>query len=91
MNLNWPFVIQIRRSNNRINSQRGLFVHFQEDSKSLEELSNSNEFLRKIIIKEPYKKDIMSSLYALGINKTQIYPELKSIGQDIVMKDLIYN
>ncbi|HHT97718.1 MAG TPA: hypothetical protein GXZ90_07475 [Clostridiales bacterium] len=47
--------------------------------------------MRKIIIKEPYKKDIMSSLYALGINKTQIYPELQSIGQDIVMKDLINN
>lgn len=86
-----PFVIQIRRSNSRINSQRGLFIYFPEESKSLESINNSDEFLKKIIIPKIHKKEIMSSLYSIGINKTQIYPELQSIGQDIIMEDLINN
>lgn len=86
-----PFVIQIRRSNNRINSQKGLFVYFPEESIPLETLANSDRFLQKVVIKKKYKKDIISSLYSIGINKTQIFPELQSVGQDIIIEDLINN
>ena len=51
--------------------------------------SATEDILRKIVIDGEAKRDIVTSLYSLGIGKTQIYPELTSVAQDILIKDNI--
>lgn len=84
-----PVALQGRKLNKRINAQNGLFVYFQDRSQPLEEAVNDEMILRRIIIKGEYKKDILSSLYSMGIGMTQIYPELSSVAKDILMRDNI--
>lgn len=84
-----PIVVQGRKLNERINAQNGVFVYFQDRSEALEKLIKDEEILRKVIIKGTCKKDILVSLYSMGIGMTQIYPELTSVAKDIIMKDNI--
>ena len=80
-----PFALQGRRMNSRVNAQNGLFVLFQDDDKPLEELVD-DAILRKITINGSATKDILASLYSMGISFTHIYPELSSVAKDIVMQ-----
>lgn len=82
-------VVQGRKINKRISVQNGLFVYFQDNTASLEAQIDDDEILRKVIIDGESKRDIVVSLYSLGIGKTQIYPELTSVVQDILIKDNI--
>lgn len=80
-----PFVVQGRKINSRVNAQKGLFVIFQDDDKPLE--SNFDDsILRKLIIKGESKKELLASLYSMGISFTHIYPELTSVAKDILMQ-----
>ncbi len=85
---NGPVVVQGRKVNERINAQNGLFVYFQDRSEALEK-TVGEEILRKIIIPGESKKDILVSLYSMGIGMTQIYPELSSVAKDILIKNNI--
>ncbi|OLQ73223.1 hypothetical protein BIT28_25345 [Photobacterium proteolyticum] len=78
-----PFVIQARKINPRVNAQKGLFVLFQDDDCPLEDTVTDN-ILKKLIIDGSEKREILSSLYSMGINFTHIYPELSSVAKDIV-------
>jgi hypothetical protein len=80
-----PFVVQGRKINSRVNAQKGLFVLFQDDDKSLDN-SVDDSVLRKLIINTGYKKEILASLYSMGISFTHIYPELSSVAKDILMQ-----
>lgn len=80
-----PIVIQGRKINQRVNAQKGLFVLFQNDDNPLESINN-DEILRKLIITGSEAKNILSSLYSLGISFSHIYPELPSVAKDIVMQ-----
>lgn len=80
-----PFVIQGRKLNSRINAQKGLFVLFQDSDKPLNEILD-NDSLKKITICGEEKKNILSSLYSMGISFTHIYPELESVAKDILMQ-----
>ena len=84
-----PSVVQGRKLNGRISAQNGVFVYFQDRSEALDTIINDTDILRKVIIKGPCKKDILVSLYSMGIGMTQIYPELTSVAKDIIMKDNI--
>lgn len=84
--LDGPVAVKGRKINDRINSQNGLFVYFQQESVSLDMLADCDQ-LRKIVIKGPNKKDILSSLNAMGIGFTSIYPELDSVSKDIILKN----
>lgn len=84
-----PVVVQGRKLHNRINSQNGLFVYFQETEKSLEKFIEDEEILRKVVIDKDAKKNILASLYSMGIGFTHIYPELPYVGKDILMKNSI--
>lgn len=83
---NGPIVVQGRKLNSRINAQNGVFVYFQDESIALEDFIADDSILRKVIIKGEAKKDILVSLYSMGIGMSQIYPELTSVARDIIMK-----
>lgn len=87
-NFDGPVVMKSRKLNDRINAQNGLFVYFQETNEALNDIVEDN-ILRKLVIKGDYKKDILSSLYAMGIGFTTLYPELSSVSKDIIMKKSI--
>lgn len=80
-----PIVVQGRRINNRVNAQKGLFVLFQDDDKPLEVTSDEST-LKKIVIPGEATKEILSSLFTMGISFTHIYPELSSVSKDILLQ-----
>ncbi|MDQ0972409.1 hypothetical protein QFZ31_002287 [Neobacillus niacini] len=86
---NGPVIVQGRKLNNRINAQNGVFLYFQDTEVPLEEKVTADDILRKVIICGKHKKDILVSLYAMGVGFTQIYPELSSVSKDILMRDSI--
>ncbi|XNS99076.1 FRG domain-containing protein [Vibrio cyclitrophicus] len=83
--LDGPIVIQGRKINPRVNAQKGLFVLFQDDDQALELIDNQS-ILKKIVVKSDYTKEILASLYSMGVTFTHIYPELSSVAKDIVMQ-----
>lgn len=86
---NGPVAVQGRKLNVRINAQNGVFVYFQDRSDSLETIISDEDILRRVVIKGECKKDILVSLYSMGIGMTQIYTELSSVSKDILMRDNI--
>lgn len=86
---NGPIVVNGRKLNERIDAQNGVFVYFQNESSALNKMIKDEEILRKVVIKKEFKKDILASLYTMGIGISQIYPELSSVVKDILIKDNI--
>jgi hypothetical protein len=80
-----PCAIQGRRMNSRVNAQKGVFVLFQDDDVALE-TNYGEEILRKVVINGSDKKQILSSLYSMGVSFTSIYPDLTSVAKDIIMQ-----
>lgn len=80
-----PFVVQGRRINPRVDAQKGLFVYFQDDDEALDE-TFGEDIIRKLVIKGIEKKNILASLYSMGISFTSIYPELSSVARDILLQ-----
>ena len=80
-----PFVIQGRKLNSRIDAQKGMFVLFQDNDEPLNEYLD-DDILKKVIICGEEKKNIIASLYSMGISFTHIYPELGSVAKDILMQ-----
>lgn len=85
-NYDGPIAIKARKLNERINAQDGLFVHFEETDKALENCVEDHNILRKVIIRGECKKQVLASLYSMVIGFTSIYPELDSVAKDIIMK-----
>lgn len=87
-----PVAIKARKLNERINAQNGLFVYFQEVIDPVESPLNKvvdESILKRLVIKGEYKKDILASLFSMGIGYTTLYPELQSVSKDIIMKQNI--
>lgn len=80
-----PIVVQGRKNNIRINAQKGLFVLFQDDDKPLE-ITVDEDVLKKVVICGDATKDILSSLFSMGISFSHIYPELTSVSKDILLQ-----
>ncbi|QLG05642.1 FRG domain-containing protein [Bacillus velezensis] len=87
-NFDGPIAFKARKLNERINAQNGLFVYFQDNCQPLSDLKDEN-IIRRLVIKGECKKDILSSLYSMGIGYTTLYPELESVTKDIIMKKSI--
>jgi hypothetical protein len=87
-NYDGPVAIKARKLNDRINAQNGLFVYFQDTNLPLNKMVDE-KILRRLVIKGEYKKDILASLYSMGIGFTTLYPELPSVSKDIIMKKSI--
>ncbi|ENO3976292.1 FRG domain-containing protein [Aeromonas veronii] len=79
-----PIAVEGRKLNERVNSQKGVFVLFQNDDLPLEKLVDENT-LKKIIIPAASTKDILSTLFSMGISFTHIYPDLDSVSRDILL------
>jgi hypothetical protein len=77
--------LQGRKINSRVNAQKGLFVLFQDEDPALETLVDES-ILHKLVICGSATKEILASLYSMGISFTHIYPELSSVAKDIVMQ-----
>lgn len=80
-----PIVVQGRKINSRINAQKGLFVLFQDDDDSLEDTVDES-ILKKVIIPGESTKEILSSLFSMGISFSHVYPELSSVSKDILLQ-----
>ncbi|MDH5886539.1 FRG domain-containing protein [Vibrio splendidus] len=78
-----PVAIQVRKLNSRINAQNGLFVLFQDADDELVK-GLDEDIIKKVTIKGDAKRDILSSLYTMGVTFSNIYPELTSVAKDIV-------
>lgn len=85
-----PIIIQGRLINKRVNAQKGVFALFQDNNSPLERVV-SDDILKKIIIDKDATKEILASLYSMGISFTHIYPELSSVSKDIILKQDIKN
>lgn len=84
-----PFVATTRKNNPRMAAQNGLFVYFQNDAIPLEKVTNSETFLKKIMIPHSNAKTMLRTLYTLGMRFSGIYPELSSISKDIILKNRV--
>jgi len=80
-----PVAVQGRRMHSRIDAQKGLFVLFQDDGAPLEKVVGE-DVLKKVVISGESKKDILSSLFSMGISFSHIYPELPSVSKDILLQ-----
>lgn len=80
-----PYAIQGRKLNIRIQAQDGLFVKFDDSDKNLDFLVDDS-ILKKILIKHDDKKQILSSIFTMGLGFSSIYPELSYVSKDILMK-----
>lgn len=85
-----PFVVTARKNNSRMAAQNGLFVYFQNESVSLENVQNADTFLKKILIPHSYAKIMLRTLYTLGMRFSGIYPELSSVSKDIILKNRVF-
>ncbi|MGX4588385.1 FRG domain-containing protein [Paenibacillus chitinolyticus] len=84
-NYDGPIAFKARKLNERINAQNGLFVYFQDNNEPLNKMVEER-IIKRLLIKGEYKKDILASLYSMGIGFTTLYPELQSVSKDIIMK-----
>lgn len=80
-----PIVIQGRKLNIRIQAQNGLFVKFDDSDDELDKI-NDEDIIKRIYIKSNDKKQILSSLFTMGIGYSHIYPELSYVAKDILMR-----
>lgn len=81
-----PCVITAKKNNPRIAAQNGLFVYFNDDN-PLESIDISDEILKKVMIPHSCGRQILKSLYVMGMRFIDIYPELSSISKDILLKN----
>lgn len=86
--LDYPLAVNSPKNNSRIAAQNGLFVYFPKNTdKSLENHDGCERFLKKVKIPHSAGRDILVSLYRLGMRFNNIYPELSSISKDILLKN----
>lgn len=81
-----PVAVSANKNNQRIAAQNGSFVFFQQDAMALELYPQIEKCLKKIIIPHKDSKNILKSLYLLGMRFSNIYPELASVSKDIILK-----
>lgn len=70
--IQYPLAITSKKNNPRIAAQNGLFVYFKDET-PLEEIDISNEILKKIIIPHTCGREILRSLYTIGMRFVDIY------------------
>jgi hypothetical protein len=85
-----PVVVHGRRINPRINAQKGVFVLFEDTDTPLDGIEDE-QVIRKVTICGDATKEILSSLFSMGISFSHIYPELSSVSKDILLQQDIDN
>jgi len=66
-----------------------LFKFFNDEETKHQALLNFTTFFKRIIDARAVKKDILVTLFKLGIGFSNLYPELNYLSKDILMKKII--
>jgi hypothetical protein len=84
----YPVAVKTRRINPRIDAQRGVFLIYckNSDTKCLTKYNDANKFLRKINIDKKDAAKIQKQLESVGMTQYSLFPEMKSIAEDIVKR-----
>ena len=80
----YPIAILGSYASERIIAQKGVFTLFpMTNSFYMEDLSNAEGFLTKIIIPEVHVNEIAEELYFIGVNELSLFPEPESVSKEI--------
>ncbi len=81
-----PSVVSCTKTNKRINAQNGVFVLFNMEHGALETQKQADKYLKKVVIPADKTKDMLVSLFKMGMRFSHLYPEIQSISKDILLK-----
>lgn len=73
-------------NNDRIASQQGMFTVFGQVITPLDELEQSEKYLRKVIVETELSK-LREHLELLGVHKSRVYPGLSSYAEDLTKEE----
>jgi len=83
----YPIAINGNYNNQRIVAQRGAFIIFGKEIKSMDEIFdekfNGNQVLKKYIILKENKKQLFDDLINIGITDAVIFPDMEGLGKEI--------
>lgn len=78
-----PVATIATRNNPRIQAQLGTFTISHRDKTPIEDIGNKKH-IKKLVIPKENKAQILLELELLGFSKFQLFPELSSIGDNII-------
>jgi len=83
----YPVAINGNYNNQRIVAQRGAFVIFGKEIKSMDEIYDDlfldSQVLKKYIIENTHKKDLLNELINIGITDAVVFPDMEGLGKEI--------
>ncbi len=79
----FPIAIRTYKINPRIEAQKGVFLIYPRERKSLIEFEDVDQYLIKLIIKKSVAEELENLLAIYKINNYQLFPEISSIALDV--------
>lgn len=79
----FPIAIRTYKINPRIEAQKGVFLIYPRERKSLIEFEGVEQYLIKFIIKKSVAEELENMLSVYKINNYQLFPEIASIALDV--------
>lgn len=79
----FPIAIRTYKINPRIEAQKGVFLIYPRERKSLIEFEDVEQYLIKFIIKKSVAEELENLLAIYKINNYQLFPEISSIALDV--------
>ncbi len=79
----FPIAIRTYKINPRIEAQKGVFLIYPRERKSLMEFGDVEQYLMKFIIKKDVAEELENILSMYKINNFQLFPEISSIALDV--------
>lgn len=87
ININTPCALYGIHNTPRIVAQRGSFILYGNDTKSMELQTDlrlgPDGVLRKIVLKGAFKRQIFEQLFNMGISDSVVYPDLDGLSREI--------
>lgn len=84
-----PAAVTCVKSNKRVQAQNGDFVYFKTSDCPLETYPGSEKYLRKVVIPKDNVRNVLTSLYRIGIRPSHLYPEITSVSKDILLRHAV--
>lgn len=79
----FPIAIRTYKINPRIEAQKGVFLIYPRERKSLMEFEDAEQYLIKLIIRKKVAIELENLLAIYKINNYQLFPEISSIALDV--------
>jgi hypothetical protein len=86
-----PIALYARRTNDRIHAQRGGFSLHGDDIAPLEQMRNTDKFLRKIVLPPTALPEAKNFLRLAGIDHHALFPDLQGLSQTLVDRYSVSN